>query len=262
MNQGASIMLTLRERAGYVDVESFVTATRALTVILREVGSAIPGGPGEGLRWGVCALRSDGGTLEAVAIPKDCAAAQASHVIAACVAGLKHLEHHADPPEFFTDTALVEAKALVNLLERDVGRIAVAGANQRAVITQHVAAHVDEILARGYTTPISVEGQVESISLHDRPIFGLRERLGGRRVECHFPRKMLDDVREALGRRVLVTGNIRVSEVDDPPSIQVAAIRAFPPEEELPSTDRIRGLDRDFTGPTDSATHVRGLYDA
>jgi len=261
MSEGASIILTLSERGSHVDVGSFATAARALRVILREVGSAVSGKPGGDMRWGVRALRSAGGTLEAVAVAQDGAAEQATQVVSACVDGLDQLERSARRPDFFTERALAEVRTLVRLLEADVGRITVSGAERRAVITRQLAAHLDEVLAPVYSAPSSVEGWVETVSVEAPPVFGLRERLDGHYVECHFPREMLEKVRQALGRRVLVVGNVSFGRRDRPQRVQVERIRVFPPEEELPPTEALRGLDPDFTGGKDSTEYVRGLYD-
>ena len=262
MTRTAGITLTLTERERYVDVDSFVTAARALTAILRELDGAVSRRGVESLRWGVGTFQAGSAVLAAVPIPTDGDVVEPRTVIAACVGGLHQLEESARIPPYFTDKALQEAKALVGPLQREVRRIAVRGADQEAVVTQHLAANVDAILDRGYTGLGSVEGRLESVSIHDRSVFGLWEPLDGRRVECRFPMAMLDEVREALGRRVSVRGMVRFGKGDQPVSVEVEHIRLFPAEEDLPTTEQLRGLDPDFTGGVDSTTYVRGLYDA
>ncbi len=261
MTRRAAITLTLVEREGYVEVDSFVTAACALRVILRELDGAMSGRRRESLRWGVGGLRPGSVALEAVAVPEGEMVVDPDAIVGACVEGLDALEKRPQTPRFFTERALLEAKTLVGLLHGSVRRIAVRGGQRQVLITQHLAANVDAILDRGYTAPASVEGRLDSVSIHDRSVFGLWESVARRRVECHFPREMLDQVREALGRRVLVSGIVRFGQGDQPLSVQVRRIRVFPAEEQLPSTEQLRGMDPDFTGEADSTTYVRGLYD-
>ena len=54
----------------------------------------------------------------------------------------------------------------------------------------------------------ATEGRLETISLAGRPIFNVRDELFGNIVTCAIGKTSLDELKEGLGRRVLVHGEI------------------------------------------------------
>ena len=86
-----------------------------------------------------------------------------------------------------------------------------------------------------------VEGTIEMISIRDRYIFNLYEILTDKKIVCEFEERLLTDVREALGRRVLVYGEI-CRDGKSVKQVNVAKIHLRPFEEDLPGFDDIRGI--------------------
>jgi hypothetical protein len=73
----------------------------------------------------------------------------------------------------------------------------------------------------------------------------------------------LDEAIAGVGRRVEVTGMLKYRRgASFPNAIAVTAIDPFPPEDELPSWDDLRGRAPDATGIVSSEAFVRRLRDA
>lgn len=89
----------------------------------------------------------------------------------------------------------------------------------------------------------TIEGRLEAVDVHGRNKFSVWDRLTGDRVECIAGENIsVDDLGEALGKRVAVRGRIRSTLAGTKRKIDVQEIRVFPAEEDLPSADDVRGI--------------------
>jgi hypothetical protein len=249
----------MAQEADYLTLTSFLKAAEALKLLLAELDTAISGEASATLPWAISELSMGSATIGVTRVTADDEPNRGPAVIAACVRGVAQVEREAVRPQYFSDKALEATKDLSALLVGEVGQVSIRGAGQQVSITQHVAANVDEVLGSTYVAPASVEGRLDLISIHRRRVFAVWEPLEQRRVECHFPEDMLEQVRGALGKRVLVVGEVRYTASGDPVSVQVESIRVFPEEGALPPTRELAGLDPEFTGGMDSAQYVRGM---
>ena len=109
----------------------------------------------------------------------------------------------------------------------------------------------------------SIEGMLEQINLHDGAnIFHIYPDVGPRKVTCHFPARLIDDAVAAVGRRVEIFGTLKYrAGASFPHQVSVTDIEAYPPEDELPDWDDIRGRAPDATGDLSSEAFVRELRD-
>lgn len=257
-----SIALTLAEGGEHVRPASFLKAGQAFMVVLGELDAAVSGEGSGALSWAISDLAMGSSvTIGVTGIARDDRPNHGPAVIAACIRGLAELEEAAVRPQYFSDRALQAAKELPQPLAGEVRQVSIRGAGRQINVTQHVAANVDEVLGQTYLAPSSVEGRLEAVSIHDRLSFGVWEPVEHRRVECRFREDMLEEVRSALGRRVLVTGDVRFTASGEPLRVQVESIRVFPEEDALPRTEDLAGLAPDLTGGMDSADYVRRMRD-
>ncbi len=256
------ITLILKGKEDYVALASFLKAANALEGILRELDASLCAEGQAKIKWVISNLRMSSPAVDVMGTVAEGQADHTPHLIGACVDGLAQIDDQVVRPPHFTDKALEDAKDLVAILAADVEKIIVDGPQKRITVTQHVAANVDDILGTTYEAPSEVEGRLDSISIHDRRIFAVWEPIRNWRIECRFRENMLEEVREALGKRVSVKGSVRFDARDKPLAVQAESIYVFPDEDELPSTKDIVGLDRDFTGGLDAVEYVRRMRDA
>lgn len=98
-----------------------------------------------------------------------------------------------------------------------------------------------------YETRGSIVGNLESISIHRGNEFRVWEEVSGRPVRCLFAEGMLDSIKKALGKRVLVFGDVRTNHRGEHMSVIVEGYENYPSEEELPTIEEMSGLIDDFT---------------
>jgi len=130
-------------------------------------------------------------------------------------------------------------------------------------LTPATASRLDTALAVDEECEGSMEGMLEQINLHlGANTFHIYPEIGPRKVTCHFPSALYDDAVSAVGRRVEVFGTLRYrARADFPNAIAVTQIEAYPPLDELPDWEDLRGRAPDATGGLSSEAFVRGLRD-
>jgi hypothetical protein len=131
-------------------------------------------------------------------------------------------------------------------------------------LTDTVTRRVDKALAVDEECIGFIEGLLEQINIHGGAnTFHIYPAIGPTKISCHFPHTLLDDAIFAVGRRVEVTGLLKYRHgASFPYAIAVTGIDAFPPEEELPTWEDLRGRAPDATGTLSSEAFVRELRDA
>ncbi len=158
--------------------------------------------------------------------------------------GVRALALQAVRPPHFTDAVLEHVRKMGSMTGVDAVRI---GSQGRVDLTSQIVANIDALLAPAVTTLGTVEGRLESVNLHDgRRVFSIYDLLTGDRIGCKFGRRVeIDDVREALDRRVAVYGEILQSSSGKITSVNASTIDVLPSEEELPPASAAFGILRE-----------------
>jgi hypothetical protein len=233
--------------------------------MLTEIDAELSGKPGGTLSWNISGLSLGSAVITATPESTEPDVDVGPQVVAAAVNGLDLLERSPERPPYFSDEALHRARQLVGLIQpktRIARIIVVAPPMPIVTISQQTAAHIDKMVGSGYTALGSVEGRLEAISVHGKPSFGVYDFVEGRRISCEFPSEMLERVKDALGRRVLVFGRVRFNESDKPTSVrEIEELRVLRGKDDLPQPEDIVGIAPDITGDVDSVEHLRRLSD-
>lgn len=255
------LVIRLTTKTDHPPLDSFLEAVQNSHAILRDIDFAISAKPGGSLRWRIAdvQLGSAAITLTPESVVEDLDVSQ--QVLRAYAEGLATIERVPEIPPFFSEQTLERAKSLVGLLGEEVTRITIRTPGIEPVtITQRVAANVDELIGPRFEAIGTIEGTLETLSVHGRPYFNIYEVLSRRRVACYFPIRMVDAAHSAFRSRVAVTGKVTYTGRGQPVSISVRELRVLRPREELPQAKDIEGTD--LTGGEDAADYVRRLRDA
>lgn len=158
---------------------------------------------------------------------------------------------------------LEDIRGLTRPVGRTVKSAALVFRGHSFDLTPKILGDVEKALAVDDECPGSIEGMLEQINLHDGAnIFHIYPEVGPKKVTCHFPTRLVDDVVAAVGRRVEISGTLRYrAGASFPHQVAVTEIEAYPPEHELPDWDDIRGRAPDATGDLSSEAFVRELRD-
>jgi hypothetical protein len=156
--------------------------------------------------------------------------------------GISTIVNYPERPHFFSDRALENVKFLAKLVEKDVFMIQLSVNSQRVTLNEHLIANVDEIIGGKYRSFGSVEGILKAIDLSRQPVFRVYDLLTNKSVRCYFNSDTLDIIKDALEKRVSVSGWINSREDGEKISIQVEEIDIFPSEDELPTIEEMIGI--------------------
>lgn len=229
-----------------IPLNTFLDAAYNLGALLSELDVAISGS--RNLEWVISDLSVGSANLAVTPLPiSDDAIDQSPVIISSALKGMETVEKSAEWPEHFTDEALLRAKKLVGIIDGRVERVAVfgnhgEGGTRRVRVTQRVAANIDQLIGTSTTASGSVEGTLETLTIHGGTAFNVYDAITQRKVRCLCDRKVLDELAAALGKRVLVEGEVRYNVHGQPVSIKVERNRVLRTADQLPQAKDIRGI--------------------
>jgi len=104
-----------------------------------------------------------------------------------------------------------------------------------------------------------VAGQLEMISVHRTPTFNVYDTVTHKAVACGFDPARLDEIRAALGERVVVTGIVHRNTNGEPVRVEKPELRLLRADADLPTVRDLIGLAPDLTGFVSPDEYVRKL---
>lgn len=246
------IKVILGLRGEFIPVETLASAINDLCGLLAELDVSISGK--ERLYWGVKAMRSRNGTAPRRAVieamPRllhqdDHNYNMAHKIIPALLSGTKTIVKKPVRPEFFTDGALDSLKDLAAIADGDVREIFVNGSlngkAQRPIqLKATVRTNIDELIGPRYRAIGSVEGSLETVSLHRGPRIFVYHHITHRAIKCTFDREMIEEVKTALGKRVVASGIVHYNRQGDPLRVEMEQLRVIG-QGYLPTTAELTG---------------------
>jgi hypothetical protein len=236
--------LQLKLDAREVSLAQLVSASSIFAALLREVSREYTGSE-RAVKWTV---EVHGGSvtlpIKGRSTSDRLAEEEVPEIVAAVVSGIKTLNERPTRPRYFNDQALREAKALANLVNEELPRIAVLNGAEGSEATRQLMSHVDEVIGEGRESIGSIEGKLQALNIHEKPPrFAIFDLLTDQRVECYFGTTVeLEEVLRGVGRRVAVSGIIKTRGTGERFSIDVRNLRVFPSEAELPSPEDVKGI--------------------
>jgi len=95
---------------------------------------------------------------------------------------------------------------------------------------------------RTYTSFGSVEGHLDAVNFHRHPYFTVYDVLTDEPIRCHLGELDRDEVLAAVGKRVLVGGELRHRDDHKIVSVRADRLEVFPSDSELPTWWDVRGI--------------------
>lgn len=249
-----------------ISLDVFLEASSHFLALLKSVDES--DAPRRTVRWRLSHLSySSPAVVEATAVParKDVEMQRPDRLAALVLDGMEILDTGTPHPKF-SDAALEDARALAEVKDRGgITGIAVIGRNElrppierRVLVSKRVSAAVDQVLGAKYRSLGSITGSLEAINIHGIAFFNLWEAVHGKRVRCLFSLgEMTDRAKDALGKRVVVTGEIVSTARGHPFSVRISDLRILGDASDLPSADDITGIDPEFTDGLESSEWLR-----
>ena len=224
---------------------------REFTGLLREIDEELSPSAARSLDWRITGLSySSPAAIAMVAVPRGEAPDIGRPVVSACIGGVALLSGERARPSEFNDDALLHLRQIAEWTNGDIRAVRVESPTvpAPASITRELTTTVEWVLPQGYSLG-SVEGQLQGLNIHTQPRFTVYDAVTGRAVRCYFSAADLDAVKDAIGRKVIVSGRLRRDPGGRPQ--QVRRIEFFEPIDDVPETP-----------PPDAAGLFQGLGDA
>jgi len=202
------VQLSLELAGDSVNLDVIAETTRELHRALRDIERHVTDAePAVTWRW------DDQAVLRAAASPNGVSEGALRQIVHELRTGFQRADEAQGQRVAWPETFGNEAKRAVNkilghLAELDAITVNVEGTVPLR-IEQIVILHAVAVGGpRGYTEITSVDGLLDLISVRGRPSFTIQEHGTGRRIRCTFPDGMLQEVKDALGKRAVVQGAV------------------------------------------------------
>ncbi|MGD2179887.1 hypothetical protein [Lusitaniella coriacea] len=207
-----SSQLAIKIDGVYFPMEKIIKALNSFRIVLVEIDkeTALSGQPS--LAWSVTS--ADRGsiilTTEANIISDDIDQNRPSEVINTFKNGLQVIAQKKEIPYGFSIKALKSIKTLSGLIDpEDFAQITFKSDDWELYLEQSVFYHIDELTKSFYRYYDAIEGHLVSISLAKGVNIGIRDITNEKIVKCYFSdRKLLETMKDALGKRVIAFGLI------------------------------------------------------
>ncbi len=174
--------------------------------------------------------------------------------------GLVSMQEEGKAPQHFERPLIESFRALAKPLSRRVAKVEIRGAKKKIRITKQLEVNIDAIIGEDITLEGSVGGYLDVINVHDKNAFFIYPVAGPTRVECYFSEELLETVKGGIKRHVNARGTLRYKRNElSPYRVDVENIEIYPPEEQLPTLESLRGVAPEITGEEDSVEFVRRL---
>lgn len=151
-------------------------------------------------------------------------------------------------------------KEFVSVIGKGVSRATLQIGSQKIEIEQQARQRVEAVIEPDYTIEGEADGMLEAVSVHGkRNQFVLYPIIGPSRVNCYFSEEMLDRVKPALGRYVIVKGQLKYRWRDRFPTECRAGDIEILDEADQPEIRDILAFAPDATGGKASEDFVREI---
>jgi hypothetical protein len=269
----AKLRFEIKGEPNDVAFASYLGASYGLLAVLRELDKAITGKYAGTLRWYVAGLQSNHGlTVDLVSrlkpptklqerrkeLPTD----QSPRVTDSLVTGFDNLERLGVSPPYLSEDGLRRMDSMFNVLHTNGARGYTAtdvDAGRVIDVSAKAAKAVRELLPVSRKYLGSVEGRLETISIHNRQRFIIYHARTKKAVTCHFDDPdMIPNVAGMLGQRVLASGQIDSNIKGEPARLRVEDIRVLGARE-LPTTSDLSGSHPNITDWMSTDDYIRSI---
>ncbi len=258
----ATLRLQVLGEPRTITVGAFVSALEDWLKVLSDLDSAISGEPRGSLDWFVAELSTGSLAVEVESRSRLEDKNYGPDVAESFVTGIQQVEREGTSPPYLSEDGMRSMRHLVRLIGREgTSGFVVTHLTRTVEVSARASANIDQLIRVQQRSIGSVEGRLETISIHGkRPRFIVYHGPTRKAVTCRFDAdRWLDTVKDGLGRRVNVKGAVHYNAKGEPLRVDLEDMRLLRKKEELPSTAEISGSDRDFTGGMSTDEFIRSM---
>jgi hypothetical protein len=256
----ATLRLEITGEPRNITVRGFVSAVENWMKVLDDLDSAISHEPQGSLDWFVVDLCVGSLAVEVESRSKLEEKNVGPEVADAFLTGVQQIEQAEASPPYLSEAGMQRMRQLVRLVGREgTAGFAVTHLGRTVEVSARASANIDQFIRVQQRSIGSVEGRLETISVHGRkPKFIVYHGLTHKAITCKFQgTEWLERAKDALGHRVNVLGEVHYNIKAEPLRVEPEELRILKERDELPTTAEISGSDRDFTGDLSTEEYLR-----
>ena len=258
----ASLVLKVKGNLGTISLSTFITVIGSSFGILNDLDTAISRQPLGSLDWIIENAYGGSVAIEIKSKARDPEIDYGEKVAETYADGLEIINTQGITPPYFSDNCLRLLGKVAKVLSSNGADALEVYDRTREKYTEFdsgIGKTTNQLIRNSYESFGSVEGTLEMISIHKPARFNVYHSVSLRAVRCNLREEDIEKVKDALGRRVVVTGLVSYNAKDEPKSIIVEEIEIIPKEEELPTIDEFIGSDPNFTGKMTTEEYIRSI---
>ncbi|MGE0540936.1 MAG: hypothetical protein AB7R89_12230 [Dehalococcoidia bacterium] len=260
----ATLRIEIKGRDGQIAVPTVVTALDSAVKILMDLDAAISGQPKGSLDWMIAGLATGSAVMELASESRLEDHNYGPDVTAAFVNGLEQIEAEGATPPYISEAGMQRARRFVKLIGRGGATgLVVGGPSKTVQLTARAAVNIDQLIKVRRRSVGSVEGKIETVSIHGRPHVIVYQSGTRKAITSKFPPERADallaSAKDVMGRRVNVAGVVYRNGRGEPMRVEVREIRTLGRDDELPTIEQIGGSDPDFTGALSTDEYIRSI---
>jgi len=225
-------------------LHAFGSAIQNWLAILADLDAGVSGNPRGTVDWIISDLAIGSACVKVIGRNRTEGQDFAPRVVREHVAGIRLIESEGVTPPYQTERGIKGIRNMFRLITREgVTGLRIWSPEEEAVVSAKGVVHAGQLLSSRYTSIGSIEGRLETISLHRGSKVVVYHQVTHRGVSCRLPRgdEWLERVKDALGKRVNVAGLIHWNARGEQVRVDVEDLRLLRPRSELPSSRDIGG---------------------
>jgi hypothetical protein len=183
-------------------------------------------------------------------------------VVGGFLAGLQSVGRGA-APEYYDRPMLEKVREIASGVSRRRIRTEIGYQSASAEINHIFERRILSILDQSEKSFGSIEGRMEALNLHaGSNLCAIYPIAGAKKITCHFPEHLRDDIKAGIDKSVLVTGTLSYAFKDRfPRHIEARNVQIVDEQQGFPSLDELRGIAKNAFGDEDSVDLVSQVRD-
>ena len=232
-----------RER---ISVRQFLYSIRNLVGVLEDLDATISKKRSGSVRWEVAVLSKESPPLIGVeGVPRSHKLPDSTLVVEReILSGLNNLSKGAERGAYYSDSALEKIRNLATQA-KSIGPLKVytnGETKRETFINESTFDNIEQLIGVKYKGFGSVAGNLDAITIHNKNEFRIWNENTEKSITCLFSPNLLKKVKDLLGEKVLVYGEVYSNQRGDPISIVVDGMELKTPQDELPTIKEMSGL--------------------
>ena len=251
----SDITIRLGHDSGQLSAQAFVDSIKHTLTILNCVEAEMAMRESGSIQWMIRELSYSSPAQATLGAEQDTDIA--AQVASASFDGIDELSRGKSQPRHFSDAAIEAASDLSKISDDGGYRLRFIRQGRTVEVAGPPRTSVAETNIQYFNSIGSIEGRLEAASVRNQPYLRVYDAVHDRGIKCYFSDPQLEQVRSGLGRRVIISGNVRSNRLGNPESMRVSKIEVVDDSAERVMPSDLRGLWRGETEGMKAEHYIR-----